>query len=79
MQFYGYKEKDCEIWQLRVHLLKPMKFCLVNKILVSLSDYCLQVLVAVRVGSVSLNEPNTRMRLSDIFSCDCSEDLNRTH
>lgn len=70
MVFYGHKAINAAC-QLSVQLLKPTKFCLVNKILVSPFDDCLQAPVGVQVGSVSLNEPNTRMGQSDIFCSDC--------
>lgn len=54
---------------MRVNFLKPMKkICLVNKILVSPFDYCLQVLVGIQVESVSSNEPNTKKESKGFFS-----------
>lgn len=67
-EFSGYKEINAA-WQPSGQL-KLMKFCLVNNILVSPFDNCLQALVDMQVRSVTLNESNTRMRQSDIFCCD---------
>lgn len=66
MLFHGWKvRKKCCL--LYVQLLKSMRFCLVNKILVRAFNDCLQVLVSVQVGSVCFNEASTRMRQKGFF------------